>query len=61
MKENLDKKTLLIIVAIIIAGILYSNFNPYASCKRDIKKAYGLTGPENKQTLAMIASKECSK
>ena len=53
-----DKKTLLIIAAIIIAGILYSNFNPYASCKRDIKKAYpGLEG----QALSMIATKECSK
>ena len=57
----LDKKNLILAVAIIIAAIIYANFNPYASCKRDIKKAYGLTGPENKQTLAMIASKECIK
>ena len=57
----LDKKNLIIAVAIIIAAIIYANFNPYASCKRDIKKAYGLTGAENKQTLAMIASKECIK
>ena len=61
MKENLDKKTLLIIVAIIIAGILYSNFNPYASCKRDLKKAYGLEGPDMEQALSMLATKECSK
>ena len=59
--EMLDKKNLIIAVAIIIAAISYAYFNPYASCKRDIKKAYGLTGAENKQTLAMIASKECIK
>ena len=57
----LDKKTLIIAAAIIIAGILYAYFNPYASCKRDIKKAYGLTGPDMEQTLSMIATKECSK
>ena len=52
----MDKKTLLIVVAIIIAGIMYSNFNPYASCKRDLKTAY----PDlNKQALAMIASDQC--
>ena len=51
-----DKKTLLIIVAIIIAGILYSNFNPYASCKRDLKNAY----PDiNKQVLSMMAVDQC--
>ena len=54
----LDKKNLIIAVAIIIAAIIYANFNPYASCKRDIKKAYpGLEG----QALSMIATKECSK
>ena len=54
--EMVDKKTLLIIVAIIIAGILYSNFNPYASCKRDLKNAY----PDlNKQALSMIAADQC--
>ena len=57
----LEKNKLIIAAAIIIAAIIYANFNPYASCKRDIKKAYGLTGAENKQTLAMIASKECIK
>tara|TARA_B110000285_G_C14553922_1_gene350472 strand:+ start:159 stop:335 length:177 start_codon:yes stop_codon:yes gene_type:complete len=57
----IDKKTLLITVAIIIAGILYAYFNPYASCKRDIKKAYELDGPDMEQTLSMIASKECNK
>ena len=55
----LDKKNLIIAVAIIIAAIIYANFNPYASCKRDIKKAYGLTGPDMEQTLSMIATKEC--
>jgi len=59
--KMLDKKTLIIVVAIIVAGILYAYFNPYASCKRDIKKAYGLEGPDMEQTLAMIATKECSK
>ena len=54
----LDKNKLIIVAAIIIAGILYAYFNPYASCKRDIKKAYpGLEG----QALSMIATKECSK
>ena len=56
-----DKKNLIIAVAIIIAAIIYANFNPYASCKRDIKKAYGLTGPDMEQTLSMIATKECGK
>ena len=51
-----DKKTLLIIAAIIIAGILYSNFNPYASCKRDVKKAY----PDLKgQVLSAVAADTC--
>ena len=51
-----DKKTLLIIAAIIIAGILYSNFNPYASCKRDVKKAYPTL---NEQSLSLIAADQC--
>ena len=53
----MDKKTLLIVAAIIIAGILYSNFNPYASCKRDVKKAYGkgLTGP----ALNLVVVDQC--
>jgi len=57
----LEKNKLIIAAAIIIAGILYAYFNPYASCKRDIKKAYGLTGPDMEQTLSMIATKECGK
>ena len=36
----LDKNKLIIAAAIIIAAIIYANFNPYASCKRDVKKAY---------------------
>ena len=48
----MDKKTLFIIVAIIMAGIMYSNFNPYASCKRDLKTAI----PDlDKKTLALMA------
>ena len=51
-----DKKTLLIIVAIIIAGIMYANFNPYASCKRDLKTAI----PDlDKKTLALMALEQC--
>ena len=56
----LEKNKLIIIIAaaIIIAAISYAYFNPYASCKRDIKKAHpGLEG----QALSMIATKECSK
>ena len=54
----LDKKTLLIVAAIILAGIMYSNFNPYASCKRDLKTAY----PDlEKQVLALIAADQCGK
>ena len=52
----LDKKNLIIAVAIVIAAIIYANFNPYASCKRDIKKAY----PDlNKQALSMFAADGC--
>ena len=55
----LDKTKLLIPAAIIIAGILYAYFNPYQSCKRDLKKAY--QGQVTGQALSIIASKECSK
>jgi len=52
------KKTLFIITAIIIAGIMYSNFNPYASCKRDLKTAY----PDlDKQVLALLSADQCGK
>tara|TARA_B100000315_G_scaffold225391_1_gene231579 strand:- start:64 stop:231 length:168 start_codon:yes stop_codon:yes gene_type:complete len=54
----LDKKNLIIAVAIIIAAIIYANFNPYASCKRDIKKAYpDVTG----QVLALVTADQCGK
>ena len=54
----LEKNKLIIIIAaaIIIAAISYAYFNPYASCKRDIKKAY----PDlNKQALSMFAADGC--
>ena len=57
----LEKNKLIIVAAIIIAAILYAYFNPYASCKRDLKKAYGLKGKDMEQTLSMLATKECSK
>ena len=41
---------------IIIASIIFAYFNPYQSCKRDIKKAY----PDiNKQVLSMMAVDQC--
>ena len=52
----IDKKTLLITAAIIIAAIMYAYFNPYASCKRDIKTAFPSL---DKETYAAIASEEC--
>ena len=52
----LEKNKLIIVAAIIIAAILYAYFNPYASCKRDLKNAY----PDlNKQALSMIAADQC--
>ena len=54
----MNKKTLLIVAAIIVAGIMYSNFNPYASCKRDLKRAY----PDlDNQVLALLAADQCGK
>jgi hypothetical protein len=56
--KTLDKNKLIIAAAIIIAAIIYANFNPYASCKRDIKKAYpDVTG----QVLALVTADECGK
>ena len=52
----LDKKTLLIVAAIILAGFMYSNFNPYASCKRDLKTLYPNL---NKKAFAYIALDQC--
>ena len=52
----IDKKTLLIIATIIIASIMYANFNPYASCKRDVKTS----NPDlDKEQLAAYAYLEC--
>ena len=54
----MDKKTLLIVAAIIVTGIMYSNFNPYASCKRDLKRAY----PDlDNQVLSLLAADQCGK
>jgi hypothetical protein len=34
----LDKNKLIIAAVITIAAIVYATFNPYQSCKRDLKK-----------------------
>ena len=52
----LDKKNLIIAVAIIIAAIIYASFNPYQSCKRDVKKAYPTL---EKKTLLRFTIETC--
>ena len=53
----LDKKNLIIAVAIIIAAIIYANFNPYASCKRDVKKAYAKIVKVPKMFASLVVEK----
>ena len=46
------------VAAIIIAAIIYANFNPYQLCKRDLKKGYKFL---NEQQFAKFVADMCGK